>query len=186
LRKASEAFRTISEVADELGVQKHVLRFWESKFAQLKPMKRGGGRRYYRPDDLDLLRGIQHLLHREAYTIRGVQRILKQNGVDFVKSCWREDSGLTVPPASGEDRETAETGTPATRRKRGAAGAKAGAKGRRAASAEEASGVDVAKVVAAAVSQLEEARRLLTADQPRKPAAKRATKPKRATAKRKK
>jgi len=77
LDKAPEAFRTISEVADELEVPKHVLRFWEAKFAQLKPMKRGGGRRYYRPDDIALLRGIQHLLYREGYTIRGAQRILK-------------------------------------------------------------------------------------------------------------
>ena len=87
--KSSQAFRTISEVAEELDIQKHVLRFWESKFNQLKPMKRGGGRRYYRPEDVELLRGIHHLLRSQAYTIKGVQRILREQGVDFVKSVWQ-------------------------------------------------------------------------------------------------
>jgi DNA-binding transcriptional MerR regulator len=82
--KAPEAFRTISEVADELNVPKHVLRFWEAKFAQLKPMKRGGGRRYYRPEDVALLRGIRFLLYDDGYTIRGVQKILKEHGPRFV------------------------------------------------------------------------------------------------------
>jgi DNA-binding transcriptional MerR regulator len=93
--KAPDAFRTISEVADELNVPQHVLRFWETRFAQIKPMKRGGGRRYYRPDDLDLLRGIRHLLYGEGYTIRGVQRILKDNGIRFVQSVWQ--SGAPQP-----------------------------------------------------------------------------------------
>jgi DNA-binding transcriptional MerR regulator len=84
LDKAPEAFRTISEVADELEVPKHVLRFWEAKFAQLKPMKRGGGRRYYRPEDVALLRGIRFLLYNDGYTIRGVQKILRENGPRFV------------------------------------------------------------------------------------------------------
>jgi DNA-binding transcriptional MerR regulator len=82
--KAPEAFRTISEVADELNVPKHVLRFWEAKFAQLKPMKRGGGRRYYRPEDVALLRGIRFLLYDDGYTIRGVQKILREQGPRFV------------------------------------------------------------------------------------------------------
>lgn len=82
--KAPEAFRTISEVADELEVPKHVLRFWEAKFAQLKPMKRGGGRRYYRPEDVALLRGIRFLLYNDGYTIRGVQKILREHGPRFV------------------------------------------------------------------------------------------------------
>ncbi len=82
--KAPEAFRTISEVADELDVPKHVLRFWEGKFAQLKPMKRGGGRRYYRPEDVALLRGIRFLLYNDGYTIRGVQKILREHGPRYV------------------------------------------------------------------------------------------------------
>jgi DNA-binding transcriptional MerR regulator len=86
LNKAPDAFRTISEVADELDLPQHVLRFWESRFPHIKPMKRGGGRRYYRPDDIDLLRGIRHLLYGDGYTIRGVQRILREQGVRTVQS----------------------------------------------------------------------------------------------------
>ena len=82
--KDPDAFRTISEVAAELSLPQHVLRFWETKFAQIKPLKRGGGRRYYRPDDLALLRGIQYLLYSEGYTIKGVQRILKERGAKAV------------------------------------------------------------------------------------------------------
>lgn len=89
MEKSSSAFRTISEVAAELDVPKHVLRFWEGKFPQLKPMKRGGGRRYYRPEDIELLRGIRWLLYSDGYTIKGVQRILRDNGVKFVKLCWQ-------------------------------------------------------------------------------------------------
>ena len=80
MEKGPDAFRTISEVADELDVPKHVLRFWEGKFAQLKPMKRGGGRRYYRPEDVALLRGIRVLLYNDGYTIRGVQKLLREQG----------------------------------------------------------------------------------------------------------
>ena len=83
--KAPDAFRTISEVADDLDVPQHVLRFWETRFAQIRPMKRSGGRRYYRPDDIDLLKGIRQLLYGEGYTIRGVQRILKEQGVKAVQ-----------------------------------------------------------------------------------------------------
>ena len=79
--KAPDAFRTISEVAADLDIPQHVLRFWETRFSQIKPMKRSGGRRYYRPDDVDLLKGIRRLLYGEGYTIRGVQRILKEHGV---------------------------------------------------------------------------------------------------------
>jgi DNA-binding transcriptional MerR regulator len=88
--KGPDAFRTISEVADELDLPQHVLRFWEGRFAQIRPLKRGGGRRYYRPDDVELLKGIRHLLYGEGYTIRGVQRILKEQGVRFVMSVWQE------------------------------------------------------------------------------------------------
>ena len=84
--KAPDAFRTISEVAEELDIPQHVLRFWETRFAQIKPMKRSGGRRYYRPDDVDLLRGIRRLLYGEGYTIRGVQRILKEHGIKSVQT----------------------------------------------------------------------------------------------------
>lgn len=83
--KAPDAFRTISEVADELDVPQHVLRFWETRFTQIKPMKRSGGRRYYRPDDVELLRGIRHLLYGQGYTIRGVQRILREQGIKAVQ-----------------------------------------------------------------------------------------------------
>src|SRR5579863_2743490 len=92
MEKSAEAFRTISEVAQELDLPQHVLRFWESRFAQIRPLKRGGGRRYYRPEDIDLLRGVRHLLYGEGYTIRGVQRILREEGLAFVQSVWRMDA----------------------------------------------------------------------------------------------
>jgi len=79
-RKSDTAFRTISEVADALDVQQHVLRFWETKFSQVRPLKRGGGRRYYRPEDIALLQRIHHLLYTEGYTIKGVQKLLKEQG----------------------------------------------------------------------------------------------------------
>jgi DNA-binding transcriptional MerR regulator len=85
-----EAFRNISEVSEELGVKKHVLRFWETRFPQLKPMKRGGGRRYYRPADMELLRGIRRLLQSEGYSVRGVQKILREGGIEDVKRMGRE------------------------------------------------------------------------------------------------
>ncbi len=105
--KAPDAFRTISEVADDLDLPQHVLRFWETQFHDIKPMKRGGGRRYYRPDDVDLLRGIRHLLYGEGYTIRGVQRILREQGAKFVEAVWQE--GAPQPPhGAREDEEFAE------------------------------------------------------------------------------
>jgi DNA-binding transcriptional MerR regulator len=105
--KAPEAFRTISEVADELDLPQHVLRFWETRFRDIRPMKRGGGRRYYRPDDIALLRGIRHLLYGEGYTIRGVQRILREQGIGFVQVVWQE--GAPQPPhGANEEEEFAE------------------------------------------------------------------------------
>ena len=105
--KAPDAFRSISEVADELDLPQHVLRFWESRFRDIKPMKRGGGRRYYRPDDVNLLRGIRHLLYGEGYTIRGVQRILREQGGKFVAVVWQE--GAPQPPhGASEDEDLAE------------------------------------------------------------------------------
>ncbi len=87
--KSADAFRTISEVADDLDVPQHVLRFWETRFAQIKPLKRAGGRRYYRPEDIELLRRIRELLYKHGYTIKGVQRLLKDHGLDQ----------MPVPPA---------------------------------------------------------------------------------------
>jgi len=86
LAKAAEAFRNIGELSGELGIKKHVLRFWELKFPQLKPMKRGGGRRLYRPSDVELLRGIRDLLQTAGYTIKGVQKLLREQGIEHVKS----------------------------------------------------------------------------------------------------
>lgn len=84
MEKSPDAFRTISEAAEELTVPQHVLRFWETRFSQIKPMKRAGGRRYYRPVDVELLKGIRSLLYTEGYTIRGVQNILKEDGATYV------------------------------------------------------------------------------------------------------
>ena len=105
--KAPDAYRTISEVAVDLDLPQHVLRFWETRFRDIKPMKRGGGRRFYRPDDVALLRGIRHLLYGEGYTIRGVQRILREQGVKFVQAVWQE--GAPQPPHGAvEEEELAE------------------------------------------------------------------------------
>jgi DNA-binding transcriptional MerR regulator len=82
--KSPDAFRTISEVADDLDLPQHVLRFWETRFSQIKPMKRGGGRRYYRPQDVELIKGIRHMLYDQGYTIKGVQKLLRDNGNQFV------------------------------------------------------------------------------------------------------
>ncbi|APF37309.1 MerR family transcriptional regulator [Chelatococcus daeguensis] len=100
--KGPDAFRTISEVAEDLDLPQHVLRFWETRFSQIKPLKRGGGRRYYRPDDVDLLRGIRHLLYGEGYTIKGVQRILKEEGVRYVETIWRQDGTAPAPVARAD------------------------------------------------------------------------------------
>jgi DNA-binding transcriptional MerR regulator len=110
LEKAPDAFRTISEVAGELDVPQHVLRFWETRFGQIKPMKRGGGRRYYRPDDVDLLRGIRHLLHGEGYTIRGVQRILREQGPKFVQAVWLADAEQPQRDPEDDDQEAVANG----------------------------------------------------------------------------
>ena len=109
MEKAPDAFRTISEVAADLNVPQHVLRFWESRFSEIKPMKRGGGRRYYRPDDVDLLRGIRHLLYGEGYTIRGVQRILKDQGLRYVQTIWQPGAAGAVA-AESEDVDFAGDG----------------------------------------------------------------------------
>jgi DNA-binding transcriptional MerR regulator len=102
MQKSQDAFRTISEVAADLDIPQHVLRFWETRFTPIRPLKRGGGRRYYRPDDVDLLRGIRQLLYGQGYTIKGVQRILKEDGLRFVQAIGRGEQG--VPVARGNER----------------------------------------------------------------------------------
>jgi len=98
-RKAPTAFRTISEVAEDLHIPQHVLRFWETKFPQLKPLKRGGGRRYYRPEDIALLRRISDLLYTQGYTIKGVQRLLREGGLE--EASGAEEAELTELPEPG-------------------------------------------------------------------------------------
>lgn len=98
-KKAPNAFRTISEVADELHIPQHVLRFWETKFPQVKPLKRGGGRRYYRPDDIQLLRRVSDLLYIQGYTIKGVQRLLRDGGGQLSDD---------IPPAPAAERAATE------------------------------------------------------------------------------
>ena len=99
MSKAAEAFRNIGEVSVELGVKKHVLRFWEVKFPQLKPMKRGGGRRLYRPGDVELLKGIRDLLQNAGYTIKGVQRLLREQGLEHVKAASADCATGTMRPS---------------------------------------------------------------------------------------
>lgn len=101
--KAPDAYRTISEVADDLDLPQHVLRFWETRFSQIRPLKRGGGRRYYRPEDIDLLKGIRHLLYGEGYTIRGVQRIIKENGVKAIQALGRGEGGSPLQKPRGPE-----------------------------------------------------------------------------------
>ncbi len=109
-RKAPSAFRTISEVADDLHIPQHVLRFWETKFPQLKPLKRGGGRRYYRPEDISLLRRVSDLLYTQGYTIKGVQRLLREGGLD------EAIAAANAPPAGAVAAvEPPETGVAALR-----------------------------------------------------------------------
>jgi len=112
MEKSAEAFRTISEAAEELDLPQHVLRFWETRFTQIKPLKRGGGRRYYRPEDVELLRAIRQLLYGEGYTIKGVQKILKEQGVRSVAAAFRaastaggERMSLIFGPASADGGE---------------------------------------------------------------------------------
>ena len=97
--KSPDAFKTISEVAEDLDLPQHVLRFWETRFKQVQPMKRGGGRRYYRPDDVELLSGIKHLLYSDGYTIKGVQRLLKERGVGFVSGASDHEDAQTPDPS---------------------------------------------------------------------------------------
>lgn len=99
VHKSPDAFRTISEVAVELDVPQHVLRFWESKFSSIRPLKRGGGRRYYRPEDVDLLRGVRTLLYNDGYTIKGVQKVFREQGAKFIS-----ETGKGIADASLAER----------------------------------------------------------------------------------
>lgn len=101
-RKSASAFRTISEVADELDVQQHVLRFWETKFTQVKPLKRGGGRRYYRPEDITLLKHIHDLLYKEGYTIKGVQKLLKGQSKNQIAANLNDEMTTTTSSVANE------------------------------------------------------------------------------------
>lgn len=146
MAKAVDAFRTISEVADDLDIPKHVLRFWENRFPQIRPMKRGGGRRYYRPEDVELLRGIKQLLHSKGLTIKGVQRILREEGVEQVKAFGR---------GTGDDRQmpALTTGMPLQRLRRRA--------GR--GSARQPRGADAKATIALVLRELEACRAMLRA-----------------------
>jgi DNA-binding transcriptional MerR regulator len=161
MSKAAEAFRTISEVADELDVQKHVLRFWEARCPQVRPMKRGGGRRYYRPEDMELLRGIRHLLHAEGYTIKGVQKILREQGIDHVKQHGRapEEANVRVPAAARQpDARALPANVPAV-------GTAARGRGpvavRRGAGARGGDAIEHLAAIEAAIKELEQCRSIL-------------------------
>ncbi len=105
--KQAGAFRTISEVSEALDVPQHVLRFWETRFGQVRPLKRAGGRRYYRPEDVALIAGIRHLLHVQRYTIQGAQRVLRESGVRFVQAVGRGEAVAAAPEGPETQRETA-------------------------------------------------------------------------------
>ncbi len=151
--KAPDAFRTISEVAEDLDLPQHVLRFWETRFRQIRPMKRGGGRRYYRPDDVDLLRGIRLLLYGEGFTIKGVQRLLKEKGPGFVIAVGQTGSVETVTLDENGGEADVKAASPSGPVPTGAAG-KGGP-----------AGASLSKMrqrqLAGALAQLTEARRLL-------------------------
>lgn len=116
--KSPDAFRTISEVAEDLAIPQHVLRFWETRFAQIKPMKRGGGRRYYRPQDVDLIKGIRFMLYDQGYTIKGVQKLLKENGVQFVVAIGAGDLAAVEAIAQRRQAEAEAALSPAERQPR--------------------------------------------------------------------
>ncbi|HWK64928.1 MAG TPA: MerR family transcriptional regulator [Rhizobiaceae bacterium] len=111
--KSPDAFRTISEVAEELDLPQHVLRFWETRFSQIKPMKRGGGRRYYRPQDVELIKGIRHMLYDQGYTIKGVQKLLRENGNQFLVAIGSGDVAAIEAIAQRKQAETPQQLTPA-------------------------------------------------------------------------
>ena len=126
MSKAPEAFRTISEAAAELDLPQHVLRFWETRFAQIKPMKRAGGRRYYRREDIDLLRGVRELLYDRGYTIKGVQKLLKERGVRYVGALGRGEVEDAAPPVPDEPVPDVMIGAPKRANGNGATGGGSG------------------------------------------------------------
>ena len=111
-RKSADAFRTISEVSEEVGVPQHVLRFWETKFSQIKPLKRGGGRRYYRPEDIELLNRIRAWLYDDGYTIKGVQKLLREGGAAAVSAPGRAAAAADRAPAGAGSRASAAPAGP--------------------------------------------------------------------------
>ena len=112
-RKSQQAFRTISEVAEELDLPQHVLRFWETKFSQISPMKRGGGRRYYRPEDVELLRTIKALLHFDGYTIKGVQKLLSTGGIKNLSAAKASSEASDSPQFEAQPQQSPTTVTSA-------------------------------------------------------------------------
>jgi DNA-binding transcriptional MerR regulator len=168
MSKSSEAFRTIGEVADELDVPKHVLRFWEARFPHIRPMKRGGGRRYYRPEDMELLRGIRHLLHAEGYTIKGVQKILREQGIDQVKAAaaaaGRAVKGRGRTPARSAGSVAVPADAPVQKSEAKSAPTASSASARSISDVETArSARDLKETIVAAIRELEMCRKLLVA-----------------------
>ncbi len=162
MSKAAEAFRTISEVADELDVQKHVLRFWEARFPQVRPMKRGGGRRYYRPEDMELLRGIRHLLHAEGYTIKGVQKILREQGIDHVKHHGRVPDQVAARGTAARGAQPDARALPANVPAVGAASrGRSPVTVRRGAGARNGNSIEHLAAIEAAIKELEQCRSIL-------------------------
>lgn len=164
MSKAAEAFRTISEVASDLDVPKHVLRFWEAKFPQIRPMKRGGGRRYYRPEDMALLRGIRHLLHAEGYTIKGVQKILREQGVDHVKAYGEKPVPVPADKGARRGARAMPSAKPAVEAARAPSAPAPVAIAKSAPPAPAKS--EIAKVVEAGIAELKSCRRILAGDAP--------------------
>jgi DNA-binding transcriptional MerR regulator len=160
MAKSADAFRTISEVSTELDVPKHVLRFWEQRFKQLKPLKRGGGRRFYRPEDVELIKGIQTLLNRDAYTIRGVQRILREHGVERVKRLATGEATVGVGAVLPEA-DPARAAPPLPSNGHVTAARKKVSRGEQRASGGRATGGAGREVVASAIAELSACRALL-------------------------
>jgi DNA-binding transcriptional MerR regulator len=117
--KSPDAFRTISEVAEDLDLPQHVLRFWETRFTQIKPMKRGGGRRYYRPQDVELIKGIRHMLYDQGYTIKGVQKLLRENGNQFLIAVGSGDRAAVEAIAQRKQAEAQVPLTPGAQPRQG-------------------------------------------------------------------